>query len=91
VAVGVEAVRNHATPVLEAIACDNPYPARYFSDEAFNQLVLKCLFSDVSLRRLQGLGRRVTPELRRMVEAYVNERRAAGRSVPDDTALVLTA
>jgi hypothetical protein len=91
VAVGVEAVRNHATPVVEAIACENTFPARHFSEEAFNQLVLKCLFSDLSLRRVHGLARRVTPELRRMVEAYANERRAAGRSVPEDTALVLSA
>jgi hypothetical protein len=89
VAVGVEAVRNHAIPVVEAIACENTFPARHFSDEEFNQLVLKCLFSDVSLRRVRGLARRVTPELRRMVEAYANERRAAGRPVPQDAALVL--
>jgi hypothetical protein len=89
VAVGVEAVRNHAIPVVEAIACENPFPARHFSEEAFNQLVLKCLFSDLSLRRVQGLPRRVTPELRRMVGAYANERRAAGRPVPEDVELVL--
>jgi hypothetical protein len=90
-AVAVEAVRNHAIPIVEAIACDNAFPARHFSDDEFNQLVLKCLFSDVPLRRVQGLARRVTPELRRMVEAYANERRAAGRPVPEDTALVLGA
>jgi hypothetical protein len=89
VAVGVEAVRNHALPVVEAIACDNAFPARHFSEEAFNQLVLRCLFSDLPLRRVQGLARRVTPELRRVVEGYANERRAAGRSVPEDVALVL--
>ena len=89
-AVGVEAVRNHATPVVEAIACENTFPARHFSEEAFNQLVLKCLFSDLSLRRVHGLARRVTPELRRMVEAYANERRAAGRPVPEDAALILS-
>ena len=86
----VEAVRNPATTIIEAIACENAFPARHFSDEAFNQMVLKCLFCEVSLRRVQDLARRVTPELRRMVEAYVNERRAAGRPVPEDTALVLT-
>jgi len=90
VAVGVEAVRNPATSVIEAIACENGFPARHFSDEAFNQLVLKCLFCDLSLRRVHGLARRVTPELRRMVEAYASERRAAGRPVPEDVSLVLT-
>jgi hypothetical protein len=89
-AIAVEAVRNHAVPIVEAIACENPYPSLYFTDEAFNQLVLKCLFCEISLRRVQGLARRVTPELRRMVEAYANERRAAGRPVPEDAALILS-
>jgi hypothetical protein len=89
VAIGIEAVRNNATTVIEAIACDTPYPARFFPDAAFGQLVLKCLFVGLSLRRLDGLARRITPELRRMVAGYVAERRAAGRTVPDDTALIL--
>jgi hypothetical protein len=89
--VGIEAVRNNAISVIEAIACENPYPARHFSEEAFNQLVLKCFFCEISLTRLQGLAGRVTPELRRMVEAYASERRAAGRAVPPDTSLVLNA
>jgi hypothetical protein len=89
ITVGVEAVRNNAVTVIEAIACENPFPARHFSEEAFNQMVLKCLFCEVSLRRVQDLARRVTPELRRMVEGYASERRAAGRPVPEDTALIL--
>ncbi len=85
---GVEAMRNNALSVIEAIACDNAYPARYFTEEAFNQMVLKCLFCEISLARVEGLAARVTPELRRMVAGYATERRAAGRSVPEDIALV---
>ena len=88
-AVGVEAVRNNAVSVIEAIACDNAFPARHFPEEAFNQMVLKCLFCEVPLARVVDLSRRVTPELRRMVNAYATERRAAGRPVPADAALVL--
>jgi hypothetical protein len=87
-ATAIEAVRSNATSVVEAIACDNPYPALHFRDEAFNQMVLKCLFNGLPLERVRGLGRRVTPELRRMVAAYASERRAAGRAVPKDAALV---
>ncbi len=89
IGVGVEAVRNSAVSVIEAIACDNAFPARHFSEEAFNQMVLKCLFCEVPLSRVVDLERRVTPELRRMVNAYATERRAAGRPVPADAALVL--
>ena len=89
VAVGVEAVRNNAVTVIEAIACENPYPARHFPDEAFNQMILKCLFCELRLGRVHDLARRLTPELRRMVAAYASELRAAGRSVPADAALIL--
>jgi len=89
VAVAIEAVRSNALTVIEAIAYDNPYPARYFPGSAFNQLVLKCLFHGLSLRRVQGLAQRIEPELQRMVAGYVSERRAAGRSVPEDTKLIL--
>lgn len=89
VSVAIEAVRTNALTVIEAIACENPYPARFFPDPAFNQLVLKCLFHGVSLRRLDGLEPRITPELKRMVSGYVSERRAAGRTVPEDTTLIL--
>jgi hypothetical protein len=56
---------------------------------AFHHLVPKFLFCEVPISRVVDLSRRVTPELRRMVEAYAAERRAAGRPVPADAALVL--
>jgi GAF domain-containing protein len=89
VALAVDAVRTNALPEIEALACENPYPARYFSEEAFNQMVLKCLFNGIALARIQGLSQRCGEELKRMVAAYAAERRAAGRPVPADAALVL--
>jgi hypothetical protein len=86
---GAEAVRTNALPEIEALACDNPYPAAHFPEEAFNQMVLKCLFNGIPLARIVGLPARRTPELRRMVAAYAAERRAAGRPIPADAALVL--
>jgi hypothetical protein len=85
----VDAIRANVLTEIEAIACENPYPGRYFSDEAFNQMVLKCLFNGVSLTRIVGLRERRGTELQRMVAGYAAERRAAGRSVPEDVALVL--
>jgi hypothetical protein len=77
--------------VFEAIACENPYPARFFPDLNFNQLVLKAFFTGIAVRRIVGLGARNSPELVRMANAYASERRAAGRSVPDDLSLVTAA
>ena len=88
VAVAVDAVRSSALPVLEAITCDNPYPAAFFTGAAFNQMVLKALFNEIPLRRVYGLHERRGEELARMVDAFASERRAAGRPVPKDAALV---
>ncbi|HLV01258.1 MAG TPA: EboA domain-containing protein, partial [Acidobacteriota bacterium] len=74
---------------LEAIACRNPYPARYFPELNFNQMVLKCLFVGVEIHRIVGLGERFNPELSRMCNDYVDEREAAGRSVPVEVWLAL--
>jgi hypothetical protein len=90
VATAVEACRTNVVPEFEAIACDNPYPADHFSDLQFNQMVLKALFVGVPLARVVGLAERAGDELERMVEDFARERRAAGRPVPPDVALVRT-
>jgi hypothetical protein len=86
----VEACRTHVQPVFEAITCDNPYPARYFPELAFNQMTLKAVFTGVALARIVGLRGRLTEELARMAADYASERRAAGRPVPADLDLLMT-
>ncbi|MGC0152067.1 EboA domain-containing protein [Chromobacterium vaccinii] len=85
----VDACRSHIQGNFEAIACENSYPARFFPEANFNQLVLKALFTGASLLRVDGLRRRLTPELLRMVADMASERRAADRAVPADIQLVL--
>lgn len=87
--IAVESVRGNVLPELEALACENPFPAHHFDELAFNQLVMKSLFNGIALRRIEGLPARRSAELRRMVAGYASERRAAGRVVPDDVAFVL--
>ena len=87
----IDACRSHVQDVFEAIACENPYPARHFPEANFNQLVLKAFFTQVEVRRIAQLSERITPELVRMAHAYASERRAAGRSVPADLELVTLA
>jgi hypothetical protein len=81
-----DACRTSVRPIFEAIACENPYPARYLAALHFDQMVLKALFLDVPLMRIRELDRRRTPELCRMARDYAAERRAAGRLVSDDLA-----
>jgi hypothetical protein len=75
--------------VFEAIACDNPFPASYFPELAFNQLVMKAFFTEAPVRSIWGLKERLNPELRRMALDYAAERKAAGRAVPEDLSLVV--
>jgi hypothetical protein len=84
----LSACRTNATRVFAALACENPFPARHLAEPGFNQMVLKAIFTELSVRRIEGLAARVTPELVRMVESYASERRAAGRPVPEDVAYV---
>jgi hypothetical protein len=87
--IGLLGCRTNARRVFEAIACDNAYPERHFPELAFNQMVLKAIFIEVPVARIEGLERRNGPELARMARGYASERRAAGRPVPSDIALIL--
>ena len=88
-ATAVEACRANVQTVFEAIACENPYPSCYFPESNFNQLVLKAIFTCVSLQRIVGLSDRVTPALKSMVNDHIKERTAAGRPVHEDVALIM--
>jgi hypothetical protein len=90
-ALAVEACRTHVLDVFAAIACENPYPAQHFPELNFNQLVIKALFMELALDRVIGWRARNNPELVRMASDYEAERRAAGRSVPSDIALIKAA
>jgi hypothetical protein len=87
-ALAIDACRTNVQTIFEAIACENPFPARYFPDLNFNQMVLKAMFNGVALARVEGLHRRRGAELARMAADYAAERRAAGRSVPPDIGLI---
>jgi hypothetical protein len=88
--IALDACRVSTQPIFDAIACENPYPAAYFAEPSFNHLVLKAVFTEVALARILGLADRRNPELARMAADYASERRAAGRPVPADLALVMT-
>jgi hypothetical protein len=87
----VDTCRTNIVPLFQAVACDNPYPAQYFPELNFNQMVLKALFNSTPLARIERLSERANKNLARMAADYAAERRAAGRSVPADIDLAMTA
>ena len=85
----IETCRTNIIPVFEALACENPYPARHFPERNFNQMVLKALFNGIAISRIVGRAGRLNAELSRMARDYAAERTAAGRPVPADIDLAI--
>ena len=77
-----DAVRSNIGLVFDAIAFQNPYPMRHLSELAWNQLVLKCIFNDKPIHRIQGLNERANQELANSISYLAHERWAAGRTIP---------
>lgn len=65
------------------------WSGEHLDPATWRQGVLKCLFVGVPLQAVHRLVERTDAELGRMVAAYVHERLAAGRSVPEDARIVL--
>lgn len=76
-----EGIRSNIGVVLEAIMLNNPYPAKYLDEAAWNQLVLKAFFTEKPVHKIEGLDERANPTLARILCDYAHERRAAGRNV----------
>lgn len=76
-----EGVRSNLVTVFRAVALDNPYPAEHLDDGAFNQVVLKAVFTSSDLDRIRGLRARWNPDLQRMLADLVRERTAARRPI----------
>lgn len=76
------AVRSNIGPVFDAIAFQNQFPKNHFSDQAWNQLVLKCIFNDKPIHKIDGLADKSNQELANSISYLAHERWAAGRSIP---------
>lgn len=77
-----EGIRSNMGDVLEAIMYDNSYPAAQLEEAAWNQLVLKALFTGKDLNRIQGLEERRNAELAIVLYDFAHERWAAQRQAP---------
>lgn len=76
-----EGIRSNIGDVLEAIMCNNPYPAEWLTEPAWNQLVMKAFFTDKPVEQITGVDKRANKELAYILRDYAHERWAAHRVV----------
>lgn len=77
----IEGCRTNMTLIFDAIALNNPFPAKHFPEANWNQLVLKSIFMQRPLYRIQKLDERRNPALAAIASDFAHERWAAGRPV----------
>ena len=78
----LDAGRTYLDPLLTAAWCDNPFSARFMTDEAYRGALLKALFCNVPVDGFLGLEERADPDMAKSLYDYADEREAAGRHVP---------
>lgn len=76
-----EGIRSNIGQVLEAVICRNPYPSEQLDELAWNQLVLKALFTEQPVLEIVGLQGRRNRNLALSLIDYAHERWAAHREV----------
>ena len=76
-----EGLRTNMTGVFDAIALDNPFPARYLSEDAWNQMVLKAMFMQRPMYRIYRIEDRKNAKLAAIFMDYAEERWSAHRPV----------
>ncbi|MBC7000071.1 EboA domain-containing protein [Cytophaga sp. FL35] len=79
--VAVEALRTNIATVFEAISMGNPYPARFFNDQQWNQMYLKAAFMQLDLSQILEVDARANKDLARIISDYAHERWAASREI----------
>lgn len=76
-----DGIRTNATDVLEAIALNNPFGAKFLTDDAWNQLVLKAIFTERPLYKIYGLNDRKNEKLALILNDFIHERWSANRTI----------
>lgn len=77
----IDGLRTNISLVFDAIALNNPFPRKYFPEANWNQMVLKAIFMQRPLFRIQGLEEKRNLALAAIARDFAHERWAAGREV----------
>ncbi|MCF6313582.1 MAG: EboA domain-containing protein [Verrucomicrobiales bacterium] len=76
-----DGLRTNIVDVFDAVALGNAFPAKFFADDAWNQMVLKALFISRPLYQIFGMDERANVHLVEALVDLAHERWAAGRWV----------
>lgn len=77
----IDGCRTNMTLIFDAIALNNPYPPVHFPEANWNQLVLKSIFMQRPIYRIQQLDERRNQALAEIASDFAHERWAARRPV----------
>tara|TARA_E500000331_G_C17255295_1_gene712823 strand:- start:1808 stop:2677 length:870 start_codon:yes stop_codon:yes gene_type:complete len=77
----VNGIRTNIIDVFDAIALNNPYPASNFSQDEWNQMVLKAIFMERPIYQIKYVDQRKNKKLAHILFDYARERWAASRRV----------
>jgi hypothetical protein len=76
-----EGIRTNMVNVFDSFTAGNPYASTYLEEWAWNQLILKAFFMDRPLYTIHNLDQGKNENLANMLQDFVKERWAAGRTV----------
>ena len=77
----VDGIRTNVIDIFDAIALKNLYPAKYFSEDQWNQMVLKAIFMERPIYQIKDIDLRKNEKLANILFDYARERWAASRHV----------
>ena len=77
----VNGIRTNIVDVFDAIALNNSYPASNFSQDEWNQMVLKAIFMERPIYQIKDVDQRKNKKLAHILFDYARERWAASRRV----------
>lgn len=76
-----EGLRSNMKDVFDSVALDSLFPSTHFDEDSWNQMILKALFIESPVYRIQNFDVRKNEALSRMVIDFALERMAASRSI----------
>ncbi|MGR3811258.1 EboA domain-containing protein [Jiulongibacter sp. NS-SX5] len=77
----IDGLRTNMVDVFDAISRYQSFPVRFFHQDAWNQMVLKAIFMERPLFKIQGLDQNRNQKLTDTLHDFVHERWSAGRNV----------